>query len=41
MPDHAHAQNALARASEEHANGNLSDEMKGHIDRMAKTILGH
>jgi hypothetical protein len=40
MPDRSHAANAKARASEEYNKGNLSAEMKGHIDKMADAILG-
>jgi hypothetical protein len=40
MPDKSHARNAKARASEEYNKGNLSAEMKGHIDKMADSILG-
>ena len=39
MPDKSHAANAKARASEEYNKGNLSAEMKGHIDKMADHIL--
>lgn len=35
----SHARNAKARASEEYNKGNLSEEMKDHIDRMADSIL--
>lgn len=41
MPDRSHAANAKARASEEYNKGNLSAEMKGHIDKMADSILNN
>lgn len=41
MPDKSHAANAKARASEEYHKGNLSAEMKSHIDKMADSILNH
>ncbi len=39
MPDKAHARNAKARASEEYNKGNISGELKAHIDRMADRVL--
>ncbi len=41
MPDKNHAANAKARASEEYNKGNLSAEMKSHIDKMADHILNN
>lgn len=39
--DKNHARNAKSRASEEYNKGNLSAEMKNHIDKMADSIIGH
>lgn len=39
MPDKAHARNALARASQQMARGNLSAAQKAAIDRKARAIL--
>lgn len=40
MPDKAHAKDAKARASEEHAKGKLSSAQEARIDAMADRILG-
>lgn len=39
MPDKSHAQNALARASQQYNSGNLSASQKAEIDRKANAKL--
>lgn len=40
MPDKAHARNALARASQQLAKGNLSPEQAASIRHKANVVLG-
>ena len=41
MPDHAHAANAKARASQQYNKGHISLSMEHHIDAKADKILSH